>query len=126
MLTKTKMKFSHMKPGATEFKGEGLRDFFLYRDLGVADATAGKVLAQLVRANAAPAKGTGWHYHGADFHIVYMLKGWARFMYGETENPRRGRRAAEHCHDVSQGYCRDGPQSTRAMTFSPRPQLAQS
>jgi quercetin dioxygenase-like cupin family protein len=85
MLTKTAMKFSHVKPGDTEFKGEGLRDFFLYRDLGVGEATAGKVLAQLVRANSAPEKGTGWHYHGADFHIVYMLKGWARFMYGETE-----------------------------------------
>lgn len=24
-------------------------------------------------------KGTGWHWHGADFHIV--LKAWARFMY---------------------------------------------
>ncbi len=31
-------KFSHVKPGDTEFKGGGLRDFFLYRDLGIADA----------------------------------------------------------------------------------------
>ena len=85
MLNKTTMNFSHVKPGDTDFKGEGLRDFFLYRDLGIAEATAGKVLAQLVRANAAPEKGTGWHYHGAEFHIVYMLKGWARFMYGDLE-----------------------------------------
>jgi quercetin dioxygenase-like cupin family protein len=85
MLDKTALKFSHVKPGDTEFKGEGLRDFFHYRDLGVADATAGKVLAQLVRANAAPEKGTGWHVHGADFHIVLMLKGWARFMYEDKE-----------------------------------------
>ena len=81
MLHKTTMKFSHVKPSDTDFKEEGLRDFFKYRDLGVAEATAGKVLAQLVRSNNAPEKGTGWHYHGADFHIVYMLKGWARFMY---------------------------------------------
>jgi hypothetical protein len=54
MLGKTTMKFSHVKPGDTDFKGEGLRDFFTYRDLGVADATAGKVLAQLVRSNNAP------------------------------------------------------------------------
>jgi quercetin dioxygenase-like cupin family protein len=85
MLDRTALKFSHVKPGDTEFKGEGLRDFFLYRDLGVADATAGKVLAQLVTANLAPEKGTGWHYHGADFHIVLMLKGWARFMYEDKE-----------------------------------------
>ena len=78
-------KFSHVKPGDTAFKAEGLRDFFLYRDLGIADATGGKVIAQLVKANIAPKDGTGWHHHVADFHIVYMLKGWARFMYGTEE-----------------------------------------
>ena len=75
------VKFSHVKPGDTEFKSAGLRDFFLYRDLGIAEATGGKVIAQLTRAQDAPEKGTGWHYHIADFHIVIMLKGWARFMY---------------------------------------------
>jgi quercetin dioxygenase-like cupin family protein len=43
------------------------------------------VIAQLVRANKAPEKGTGWHIHEAQFHIVYMLKGWARFMYEDKE-----------------------------------------
>jgi quercetin dioxygenase-like cupin family protein len=81
MLDRTVTKFSHIKPDDTQFRSDGLRDFFIYRDLGVADATAGKVLAQLVRANNAPEKGTGWHRHEADFHIVIMLKGWARFMY---------------------------------------------
>jgi quercetin dioxygenase-like cupin family protein len=81
MLDRTMMKFSHVKPGDTSFREDGLRDFFKYRDLGVADATAGKVLAQLVIANRAPEQGTGWHYHEAGFHIVLMLKGWARFMY---------------------------------------------
>ena len=70
MLDKTTMTFSHVRPGDTDFKGEGLRDFFFYRDLGIAEATAGKMLAQLVRSNNAPEKGTGWHYHGADFHVV--------------------------------------------------------
>jgi hypothetical protein len=36
MLDRTALKFSHVKPGDTEFKGEGLRDFFKYRDLGIA------------------------------------------------------------------------------------------
>jgi len=44
MLDKTTMKFSHVKPGDTDFTGEGLRDFFFYRDLGIAEATAGKCL----------------------------------------------------------------------------------
>jgi len=85
MLDRTVTTFSHVKPGETEFKGEGLRDFFVYRDLGVADATAGQVLVQLTRAQNAPEKGTGWHYHVADFHVVIMLKGWARFMYEDRE-----------------------------------------
>ena len=85
MLDKTTLQFSHVKPGDTDYREEGLRDFFLYRDLGGADATAGKVLAQLVKANIAPEKGTGWHRHEADFHIVIMLKGWARFLYEDKE-----------------------------------------
>jgi quercetin dioxygenase-like cupin family protein len=44
-----------------------------------------KVIAQLVRANCAPEVGTGWHAHQAEFHIVYMLKGWAKFMYEDQE-----------------------------------------
>jgi mannose-6-phosphate isomerase-like protein (cupin superfamily) len=78
-------KFSHVKPGDTEYRGEGLRDFFLYRDLGVADATGGRLLVQLVKANNPPERGTGWHFHKAQFHVVIMLKGWARFMYDDKE-----------------------------------------
>ena len=84
-VTQTATKFSHVKPGDTHWRSDGLRDFFLYRDLGVADATNGKVIAQLVKANHAPEKGTGWHRHVADFHIVIMTKGWARFMYEDKE-----------------------------------------
>jgi mannose-6-phosphate isomerase-like protein (cupin superfamily) len=76
-------KFSHVKPGDTEFTGGGLRDFFLYRDLGIAAATGGQVICHLVKANAEmpPEDGTGWHKHECDFQIVIMTKGWARFMY---------------------------------------------
>ena len=56
--------FSHNKPDATAFVSDGLRDFFLYRDLGIKAATGGRVIALLVRANAAPEKGTGWHSRG--------------------------------------------------------------
>ena len=85
MLDRTASLFSHVKPEDTEFRTDGLRDFFLYRDLGIAAATHGRVIAQLVRANMAPEKGTGWHRHEAQFHIVLMLKGWARFMYEDRE-----------------------------------------
>lgn len=85
MLDKTQTRFSHVKPGDTAWRGEGLRDFFLYKDLGVAEATNGQVIAHLVKANEAPEKGTGWHRHEAAFQLVYMVKGWARFMYGDQE-----------------------------------------
>ena len=78
--------FSHVKPADTPWRSDGLRDFFLYRDLGVAEATGARVIAQLVKANEAPEAGTGWHRHVADFHIVLMLKGWAKFMYEGTEH----------------------------------------
>lgn len=58
--------FSHVKEGDTVFKSDGLRDFFLYRDLGIAKATGGKVIATLVRANK-PKPGANW------LHRVHML-----------------------------------------------------
>ena len=81
METDSATTFSHVKPGDTDYRADGLRDFFLYRDLGVAEATRGKVVAHLVKANLPPQDGTGWHKHVADFQIVIMMKGWARFMY---------------------------------------------
>jgi quercetin dioxygenase-like cupin family protein len=85
MIDENATKFSHVKPGDTDYRSDGLRDFFLYRDLGIADATHGKVIAHLVKANLAPEHGTGWHKHVAEFQIVYMMKGWARFMYEGKE-----------------------------------------
>ena len=61
--------FRQLLAEATPFVGGGLRDFFLYRDLGIAQATHGRVIAHLVRANLAPETGTGW----------------ARFMYEDKE-----------------------------------------
>ncbi|MBU3548207.1 cupin domain-containing protein [Polynucleobacter sp. P1-05-14] len=78
---KSDTEFSHVKPADTQFLPGGLRDFFLYKDLGVAKATKGKVIAHLVKANKPPENGTGWHYHVAEFQIVVMTKGWAKFMY---------------------------------------------
>ena len=73
--------FSHIKPADTGYEDGGLRGFFQYRDLGIAKATHGKVVAHLVKAKLPPTDGTGWHKHVADFQIVIMVKGWARFMY---------------------------------------------
>ena len=83
MTTETATTSSHVKPGDTAYLPDGLRDFFLYRDLGVGAATKGKVIAHLVKANLPPTDGTGWHKHIADFQIVIMMKGWAKFMYDD-------------------------------------------
>jgi mannose-6-phosphate isomerase-like protein (cupin superfamily) len=77
------MKFSHIKQNDTPWRADGLRGFFEYRDLGIKDATGGKVICHLVRAVKAPTEGTGWHIHVLDFQIVIMNKGWAKFMYGD-------------------------------------------
>jgi mannose-6-phosphate isomerase-like protein (cupin superfamily) len=59
----------------------GLRPYFEYRDLGIKDATKGKVLAHVIRARQ-PCQGpSGYHSHGLEFQMNYMLKGWARMEF---------------------------------------------
>lgn len=59
----------------------GLRSFFEYRDLGIREATAGGVVAHVIRAvPGAPFNGTP-HRHGVAFQLVYVLKGWVEFEY---------------------------------------------
>ena len=82
--------FSHQKANApdAQYMDGGLRSFFVYRDTGVNSATNGKLRVQLVRAarKSSEAKGgTGVHFHTADIHVVYMLRGWARFDYDGTD-----------------------------------------
>ena len=60
----------------------GLRSFFEYRDLGIADATDGKVHAHIIRTTApCPPEGSGIHYHDLDFQLVYVLKGSSRIWF---------------------------------------------
>ena len=55
---------------------KGRRDFFEYIDLGVTDATSGKMRAQITKASKGMSEPTGWHYHVCDGQYVYMLGGW--------------------------------------------------
>jgi mannose-6-phosphate isomerase-like protein (cupin superfamily) len=54
----------------------GRRDFFKYRDLGVTDATHGRMRAQVTSAKSGMTRPTGWHYHICETQLVYMLSGW--------------------------------------------------
>jgi quercetin dioxygenase-like cupin family protein len=59
----------------------GLRQFFAYRDLGVADATQGRVGAHVIRARGASDAPGERHHHTLDFQLVYVLRGWVDFAY---------------------------------------------
>jgi quercetin dioxygenase-like cupin family protein len=85
MLDRTTTTFSHVKPGTRTTYPAACGTSSSTATSGIAEATHGKVIAHLVKANEAPEKGTGWHRHEADFQIVIMLKGWARFMYEDKE-----------------------------------------
>ena len=85
MLDTTTPKFSHVKAGRHPGAATGCATSSCTATSASTEATAGRVIAQLVKANMAPEKGTGWHRHEAEFHIVLMTKGWARFMYEDKE-----------------------------------------
>ena len=59
----------------------GLRSFFEYRDLGIKQATDGKVDAHVIRAAAGTAFSSQPHRHKTSFQLVYVLKGWIEFEY---------------------------------------------
>jgi hypothetical protein len=74
-------RFHHAKGRDLVWTKAGLRDFFRYADPGIRKATGNRPDVHLVRANKAPEYGTGWHRHKLGFHVIYMERGWARFMY---------------------------------------------
>jgi len=65
----------------------GLRAYMAYRDLGVAKATEGRVVAHVIRA-ATPLKESVPHFHATAFQLVYVLKGWIEFDYEGTGRVR--------------------------------------
>ncbi len=75
------MKFSVSHHTEADFKTEGLRAFFKYRDLGIRDATNGRVVAHVIRAIPGTPVEPQRHHHELDFQFVYVLKGWIEFDY---------------------------------------------
>ena len=63
------------------FVRRGLRAYFEYRDLGIARATGGKVVAHVIRARPGKAPHGEWHRHDCEVQFVYVLKGWVEFEY---------------------------------------------
>jgi quercetin dioxygenase-like cupin family protein len=75
------MKFSVSHSDTGGFKDDGLRPFFQYRDLGIRDATQGKIVAHVIRAKPGTHCEPQRHHHGVEFQMVYVLKGWIKFDY---------------------------------------------
>jgi len=59
----------------------GLRAFFEYRDLGIKQATDGRVVAHVIRATGSSELSSQPHLHETQFQFVYVLKGWIEFEY---------------------------------------------
>jgi quercetin dioxygenase-like cupin family protein len=59
----------------------GLRAFFEYRDLGLKQATDGRVVAHVIRAAGGTEFSSQPHLHDTQFQFVYVLKGWIEFEY---------------------------------------------
>ena len=60
---------------------KGRREFFTYRDLGVAEASGGNMRAQLMTASQGLSRPTGWHYHECDGQFIYIMKGWVELQF---------------------------------------------
>jgi len=77
-MTTTGFVVSHARDAGFE---RGLRSFFEYRDLGIARATDGRVVAHVIRAAAGKEFSGLPHRHETSFQLVYVLRGWIEFEY---------------------------------------------
>jgi len=70
-------------PAPEAFKADGARPFFAYCDTGLAASTGGRFGATLVRTvrEVKPGDGTGWHFHEAEFQLIYVIQGRAVLEY---------------------------------------------
>ncbi len=81
-MSHSNLTYSHLKE--EDFKSGGLRDFFEYRDLGIAEASDGRFGAHVIRARPGHTGGGDKHRHDLGFQMVYVLNGWVRFWYEGT------------------------------------------
>ena len=81
-MPETQQKFLVSLLKDAEFESGQLRSYFHDRDIGVSDATGGKVTALVHRAaGPCPADVRVPHLHKVDFQMNYVLKGWCRFEF---------------------------------------------
>ena len=76
-----KTKFVLVPLADDRFQREGPRSNVEYRDLGMAEASSGRIGAKHIRAIKPFEEETGWHWHDMTAHFVYVLKGWIEFRF---------------------------------------------
>jgi mannose-6-phosphate isomerase-like protein (cupin superfamily) len=64
---------------------KGRRDYFKYVDLGVTDASQGRMRVQRTSTTDGMSEETGWHYHKCEGQFVFMLEGWLELQFADGE-----------------------------------------
>ena len=77
--------FAQASAAGAAWNREGLRAESEYRDLGLANATGGRIGVKHIRALKPMAAPTGWHWHDMTAHYVYVLRGWLTFRFAGVE-----------------------------------------
>lgn len=86
-LAEAKSKFALTPLEDDRFHRDGPRANVEYRDLGMTEASDGRISAKHIRAIRPFDKETGWHWHDMTAHFVYVLRGWVEFRFdGVTES----------------------------------------
>ena len=86
--TRPKQRFVVSHHREDGFKADGLRAYAHYRDLGIAEGTHGLARAHVIRliGPCDPKEVSKLHFHGVEFQMVYVLKGWVKtYLEGEGE-----------------------------------------
>src|SRR5256714_15680336 len=94
-MSKLKPKIVLSRLDGANWTRKGLRPFLEYRDLGLAEATEGRVGGTIGRAikKLEPGGGAKRHYHNTGFHLTCAMQGWFRTEIaglGQAEGSPRG------------------------------------
>ncbi len=69
---------------------KGRREWMKYRELGLTEASGGRIRAQVTSSSQGLSEPTGWHVHHCEGQFVYMLGGWVDLEFAGGEVVRLG------------------------------------
>ena len=82
-MSKPKPRMVVSRADTAEWTTKGLRPFLEYRDIGLAEATEGRVGGSIGRAikKFEPGGGSPRHTHDTTFHLIFVMRGWFRSWF---------------------------------------------